>query len=300
MQQWKEEGESFAFAEAYEEVVDIQTNQHKEDEVWLTVGQMDKEGLDPVLIAALVKHCEQDSSKWRPHPTVPWVKEGIEYQIPLRELSSKLDTQQTKRGVKTTADIELASAPKLAGLLRPASFPRVPGKAAGAVGAKAAAASKADPPPPPKTTKTPEEIEAEEAEAKRKKKEERDAKLQLPDNRAKTWFTNLNAKIDDLLNYTRKCTDAKSTVSAEVRAVYHAKFEEAVRRCSELRDAIGVLRAGGQDSQILAKIAEAEPVMTSAKNLSNEFSGILRSNSKAASKAVPPTKAPAPAPATQS
>ena len=71
-------------------------------------------------------------------------------------------------------------------------------------------------------------------------------------------------------------------MSAEVRAVYHAKFEEAVNKCTALRDAIGQLRAGGgTDSNILAKIAEADPIMTAAKNLSNEFSGILRSVSKA-------------------
>ena len=304
MQRWAEEGESFAFAEAHEEVSDIQANQHKEDQVWLTTGQMEKEGLDPVLIAALVKHCEQDSSLWRPHPTVPWVKEGIEYQIPLRELISKTDTQATKRAVKSTANIELASAPKLAGLLRPASGPKLasfPSLPAGAVGAKAAGAvgaKAADPPPPPAPAKTQEEIEAEKAEALRKKKEERDAKKELPDNKAKTWFTNLNAKIDDLLNYSRKTLDAKSPVSAEVRAVYHAKFEDAVLHCSALRDAIGQLRAGGgTDTSLLAKIAEAEPVVIAAKNLANEYSGILRSNTKAASKAVPPTPAPAKAPA---
>ena len=92
----------------------------------------------------------------------------------------------------------------------------------------------------------------------------------------------MNSKIDDLCNYMRKCNEASSPVSAEVRAVYHAKFEEAVTKCSALRDAIGQLRAGGgTDSNILAKIAEADPVMTAAKNLSNEFSGILRSVSKA-------------------
>jgi hypothetical protein len=110
----------------------------------------------------------------------------------------------------------------------------------------------------------------------------------------------LNAKIDDLLNYTRKCSDTGSPVSAEVRAVYHAKFDGMVTRCSELRDAIGQLRAGGgTDANILAKIAEAEPVMTSAKLLANEFSGILRSNTKAASVAGPPSKASAPASASE-
>jgi hypothetical protein len=96
---------------------------------------MKQEGLDAVLVAALIKHCEVDSSLWRPHPIVPWVKEGIEYQIPLRELTSKLDTQATTRGVRSTANIELASAPKLAGLLRPGwpAQSAVPGKAAAAV-----------------------------------------------------------------------------------------------------------------------------------------------------------------------
>ena len=74
IKQWADEGEGWGFAEAREEVSDTQTSQHKADHVWLTTGQMEKEGLPRVLIDELVSFCEQDSTMWRPHPTVPWVK----------------------------------------------------------------------------------------------------------------------------------------------------------------------------------------------------------------------------------
>lgn len=307
---WSAEGENWAWAEAREVQQEKTETVDEDSQVWLTVTQMLKEGLDPVLIEALKKYCELDPKLWRPHPICPHIKEGIEYKVPVRELSQTRRSNVSKKSVEGTANVDLKHASMLASTLRgslhpppkaaapgaasvdPGTAAVVPGAAAVVPGAPAGNAGlpegKAGPP------KSKEEIEAEQAEIKRLKKLALDQKKELPENKAKIWFSNLNSKIDELCNAVRKCKDENSNVSAEVRGVYGTKFDALVVSCSGLRSAIGSLRAGNaSDKSILDKISEAEPVMQNAKNIMAEFSGILRSNNKAAEKAKPaePTKA---------